>query len=499
VATALRPADDSKLPTVLIVDDEPTTRQSMRAFLRSCGYAAIEAATVERAVEALSSDITAAVLDVSLAGQRSGLEVLSPIRHTPKLSDIPVLVLTGGNLTDAEEELVREQHAHVFYKPESLDAIVSALDKLTGRPAATPPAQAATPPESLAKLREEFVAQVQIESSVLVASLDADFDVTRARQILHRWTGVGGTLGFHDLSRRAMALQPLLDHSLPAVVDRLREGFDAAARAMTAAPPVAREPLPPEVVKGLAGKTVVLGGLSRSDGEWMSRALHETHASVRILNPGDSAPVPRGRDVCDVLVIDASLDWDVEGSGLAVLFFGAADAVARWTPACQNGEHDFLVAPCDREEFLLRVYRLASDRRVRRGSPGAGLTDGARILVADDDATITALLKAALQNHGFECHVARDGGQALALVETLVPDALVLDVNMPHFDGFEVLAAVRQATATADVPIVLLSARQQEVDILRGFSLGADDYVVKPFSPVELVARVKRLVRRRAA
>jgi len=70
---------------------------------------------------------------------------------------------------------------------------------------------------------------------------------------------------------------------------------------------------------------------------------------------------------------------------------------------------------------------------------------------------------------------------------------------MPHFDGFEVLAAVRQSPATAALPVVLLSARQQEVDILRGFSLGADDYVAKPFSPVELVARVKRLVRGRGA
>ena len=122
-----------------------------------------------------------------------------------------------------------------------------------------------------------------------------------------------------------------------------------------------------------------------------------------------------------------------------------------------------------------------------------------KILVADDDPTITALLKAALQNCDFDCHVARDGGEALELVEALLPDALVLDLNMPHFDGFEVLAAVRQSPATAALPVVLLSARQQEVDILRGFSLGADDYVAKPFSPVELVARVKRLVRGRGA
>jgi DNA-binding response OmpR family regulator len=493
--------DTRRLPTVLIVDDEPTTRHSMRVYLKTCGYAAIEAATVERAVEALSNDISAAVLDVSLAGERSGLEVLSPLRLTPKLSDIPVLVLTGGFLTDEEEALVREQHAHVFYKPESYDAIVSTLDKLTGRPAA---AAAAAPRQGqgddIAKLREEFLAQIQIESSLLATSLSADFDVARARQILHRWAGVGGTLGFPDLSRRALALQPLLDQPLPAVVDQLRDGIDQIAHVMASAShTVARKPLPPEVVNGLVGKTVALVGLAPSDADWMARALDEVHASARILNLGDSAPLPRGRELCDVLVIDASLDWDAAGSGFAVLFFGSTQAVARWTPECQDAPLDFLVTPCDPEEFVLRVYRLASGPRAPRASAAAVADDRARILVADDDPTITALLKAALQNYDFECHIARDGGQALELAETLKPDALVLDLNMPHFDGFEVLAAIKHAPATAGVPVVLLSARQQEVDILRGFSLGADDYVVKPFSPVELVARVKRLLRKRTA
>src|SRR5205814_2294644 len=83
-----------------------------------------------------------------------------------------------------------------------------------------------------------------------------------------------------------------------------------------------------------------------------------------------------------------------------------------------------------------------------------------RVVVADDDATITALVKAAFQNYAFECHIARDGGQALELTRVLQPDALVLDVNMPQFDGFEVLHALKNDPATARVAVVLLSARQ---------------------------------------
>jgi DNA-binding response OmpR family regulator len=77
------------------------------------------------------------------------------------------------------------------------------------------------------------------------------------------------------------------------------------------------------------------------------------------------------------------------------------------------------------------------------------------------------------------------------------PDAVVLDLNMPQLDGFAVLAALRNEPATRDVGVVILSARQQEADILRGFGLGADDYVVKPFNPMELAVRLKRMLRGR--
>ena len=88
--------------------------------------------------------------------------------------------------------------------------------------------------------------------------------------------------------------------------------------------------------------------------------------------------------------------------------------------------------------------------------------------------------------------MAADGPKALEAARRLRPHAAVLDVNMPGMDGYEVLAAIRAENIPARV--MLLTARQQESDVIRGFTLGADDYVVKPFSPMELVARIKRLV-----
>ena len=115
------------------------------------------------------------------------------------------------------------------------------------------------------------------------------------------------------------------------------------------------------------------------------------------------------------------------------------------------------------------------------------------MVVADDDLEIDALVAAALENYGIHCQIARHGGEALEMTRRLLPDALVLDINMPRLDGFQVLTALKSAPETRRIPVLLLTARRQEADILRGFGLGAEDYVVKPFNPIELVARLKRL------
>jgi DNA-binding response OmpR family regulator len=117
------------------------------------------------------------------------------------------------------------------------------------------------------------------------------------------------------------------------------------------------------------------------------------------------------------------------------------------------------------------------------------------VVIADDDATTIALVKAVLQRDNIKVHIGRDGGEALRLIGEHQPQAAILDVNMPHMDGFEVLAAVRNDPRTQAVRIVLLTSRQQESDIVRGFGLGADDYIIKPFSPMELMARIRRLLR----
>ena len=118
------------------------------------------------------------------------------------------------------------------------------------------------------------------------------------------------------------------------------------------------------------------------------------------------------------------------------------------------------------------------------------------ILVVDDDPHIRQLLVFALGKAGMATHEAEDGEEAVAMIAACPPDLVILDINMPRMDGLEVCRRVR---ATSAVPILFLSSRDDEIDRVLGIELGADDYVVKPFSPREVVARTQAILRRAGA
>ncbi len=116
-----------------------------------------------------------------------------------------------------------------------------------------------------------------------------------------------------------------------------------------------------------------------------------------------------------------------------------------------------------------------------------------RILIVDDEGHIREVIRVALKKAGMDVIEARDGKEALLRVAADKPDLIVLDIGMPEFDGLDVCREVRK---TSDVPILFLSARDEEIDRILGLEIGGDDYVTKPFSPRELVARVNVILRR---
>ena len=117
----------------------------------------------------------------------------------------------------------------------------------------------------------------------------------------------------------------------------------------------------------------------------------------------------------------------------------------------------------------------------------------ATVLVADDNRQITSILEEYLKKEGYESAVAFDGTQALRLFETLHPDAVLLDVMMPGMDGFSVCREIRRVS---DVPVLMITARSEDYEKIMGLDIGADDYIVKPFSPGEVMARLRAALRR---
>ncbi len=116
-----------------------------------------------------------------------------------------------------------------------------------------------------------------------------------------------------------------------------------------------------------------------------------------------------------------------------------------------------------------------------------------KILVVDDEIKIVQLVRDYLERAGFSVHSAQDGKSALALVHSFQPDLIVLDLGLPQMDGLDVTRELRKFS---NVPVIMLTARTEESDKLVGLELGADDYLTKPFSPKELVARIRALFRR---
>jgi two-component system phosphate regulon response regulator PhoB len=120
-----------------------------------------------------------------------------------------------------------------------------------------------------------------------------------------------------------------------------------------------------------------------------------------------------------------------------------------------------------------------------------------RILIADDEPDLLTLLSTNLKAAGFHTVTAADGSTALAIARRDPPALVVLDVMMPDMNGFEVCRELKRNPDTADIAILLLTARKDEIDRILGFELGVDDYMVKPFSPRELVLRIQAILRRR--
>jgi DNA-binding response OmpR family regulator len=301
---------------------------------------------------------------------------------------------------------------------------------------------------------------------------------------------------------------------------RIRELLDQ--RAARQPSPPASEPAPPGVPEQrptlaeaireeLSGRRVALLGFAGAEADRLCAVLARVRALPLLLDadePQGSASVRSCQAVLfHVRPETMGSSWlaprDPQ-TGSALVLVGRREDLLTLDPSVQRRAFEFLVDDWQPEEALMRIG-FALSRAESAASAPSGATNSPpvasgippvagrpRVLIADDDAAIVAVLRTMLKGQGIDTWEAYNGQDALKMIRELEPHAALLDVNMPGIDGFSILAAIRDEKLP--VRVLMLTARQQENDVVLGFTLGADDYVVKPFSPPELVARLKRLL-----
>jgi len=304
-------------------------------------------------------------------------------------------------------------------------------------------------------------------------------------------------LGYTEISRLARELEGhLMEKPLDSA--QVRESLAGMALAFSTPHEACEQPIPEAIVKALGGKVVAVAGLPAGESQRLCAALERVDARP-VFFKSDSRPAPGALDACSVAVVWAGpdpaasmwLDAAMFDARLPLVLAGEREHLLALDPAIQGMAREFLMDSWQPDEALVRLsLALSAGSSISFARPSGR----PRVLIADDDPTMLSLVRMALENFGMTCEDASDGPSAMQAVRDHPPHAVVLDVNMPGMDGYEVLTAIRAENLPTRV--LLLTARQQERDVIRGFSLGADDYVVKPFSPMELVARLKRLISR---
>jgi len=489
--------------TILVAEDNPVERKLLMIRLSQMGYRVVTAGDGVEALERTRSQRPDLIVSDVLMPRLDGFRLCRTLRQDPELNEIPVVLTSSATIEEDDRLLALEMGASAYVvRTPDCQNIVEAIRASLEEGAPPPPA---ADHEFVAEMRHRFLREAAAEARLLLESVETGLDLAALRAQAHRWAGVGGTLDFAQISQRAYEIEGLCEQPLAEARDQLRvaltELLDLISDAARAHP--RPEETPVEVVEALAGQRVALVGFPEEAGMLLARVLERGGAQPESLEAVEAPPGSPALATADLVILfldpnGRGAGWNdpraLAGLGKPLLVVGARDALFRTGAVTRKYAGDFLLDPWSPEEALLRASRVLrqsrrADERTARAQPGAP------VLVADDDPTVCALVSEALGNYGLPCRVARNAAETLELVRNLRPSLLVLDINLPDLDGFEVLMRLQREPLTRGLPVVLLSVRQQEADVLRGFALGASDYVVKPFGPLELVARLRRLLR----
>jgi DNA-binding response OmpR family regulator len=483
--------------TVLVVDDNPISLKLTRILLVNEGYKVVIAGSLGDAVELLHSVSPDLVLADLAAPGMDGLELARQLKQNEKTRTL--LIMAAAKPGDEQKAFDAGCDAFVA-KPFDARALAPRVRALLDGRATDGGAKTAT--TELQGLRVRFLAEGREKARDLLLQLDGRFEEKDAAHTIHQWVGTGGLLGYGAISHLAREVESILAEQ-PLDNAQLRESLTNLTLAFSS-PREAREaPVPESIVQALSGKRIAGVELPVNEQQRLSLALERVGAHGTLLSAAQS-PDSAEALANDLIVVHVNDEttasaWlngaaPVEGRRAMVLS-GKRESLLALPLATQSLAREFLMDSWQAEEALVRLSLALAYHPLQvesKAAPAASVRT--RVVIADDDPAVLALVRTALENFGMDCWPVTDGASALEAIRETRPHAAVLDVNMPGMDGYEVLAAVRREELP--VRVLLLTARQQESDVIRGFTLGADDYVVKPFSPMELVARLKRLLAR---
>jgi CheY-like chemotaxis protein len=259
------------------------------------------------------------------------------------------------------------------------------------------------------------------------------------------------------------------------------------------------------IQKSLAGRRFALMGFVSPEADSIVVALATVRGIGHVVGGAPSIPGLNSFSAFDACFVNASavgvgeqqapIEMIARSRKPAVIIGTFEEMVARFV-AVADVNREYILRPCQPEDLLLRAYRvlrffesaeIAVQSAVRNGSR--------RVVLADDDATTIVMISTILKHFHYECDIAHDGEEAVDIARKKRPDLVLLDVSMPHMNGFEALTALRGDIATRNMPVIMVSGHRDEAEVVKGFSLGADDYVTKPFNSGELMARINRVLR----
>jgi two-component system, cell cycle response regulator DivK len=484
---------------ILVVEDNDMQSKLVGFLLEEAGHTVRIAESAEMALELLQSFLPDLILmDLQLPG-KDGLELTRELRQHPVHRDTPIIALTA--YTDPSE-LARARAAGCngnISKPIDTTTFVRQVrEHLRG----TAEVGAGVPSDSgdlLSEIRNSFLAEGLEQCGTILKQLQSDpgSAMEVLRRVLHRWAGVGATLGFPGISSQARRVETLLTPESPDY-NEIQKAIETTRRRFGAA--THNKPgLPLDLTAGLKDVRIGLVDFSEKEANRIRSAAASAHVEAMIERM-KSISVENQTGYSALIVDECAASAQGEPHRpqwyVPAVFIGSRSSLLAFSKLPMRA-YDFLIAPWEAEEVLVRVYRLLA-KAPRQPQPTRDANHmqkrRPRVLIADDDPAIVFFVSEVLQQSDMECDVARSGKQALDAVHRHLPDAIILDLNMLDLDGFEVLKSLRSNLVTKEIPVLLLTARRDKVDIGMGFNFGADDYVVKPFRPLDLAERVNKLI-----